>query len=156
MTQDPQEGGIAFIGAGTTGPPMVRLVFCPHGGSRKPGASTHHLPRLVEHAKHSQRVEAGVKVTKTGGSVGQGLGWAAWVGTDHPASVPGTNEGLSSLERQAGSTPGSMGHRVHGGEEPAHPRFTRRVYLPPQAWVLGAWGTRGTQKALTRELRLKG
>lgn len=80
MTQDPQEGGIAFIGAGTTGPPMVRLVFCPHGGNRKPGASTHHLPRLVEHAKHSQRVEAGVKVTKAGGSVGQegvGLGWAA-------------------------------------------------------------------------------
>lgn len=39
---------------------------------------------------------------------------------------------------------------------PAHPRFTRRVCLPPQAWVLGAWGERGTQKALTRELRLKG
>lgn len=86
-------------------------------------------------------MKAGVKATKAGGWAGQervATGWAAWVSTDSPARIPGPSEGLSSLERQAGSTPGSRGHGAHGGEGPAHLRVTRKVYLPPQAWVLGA------------------
>lgn len=41
-------------------PAMVRLVFCPQM-QPKLRASTCHLPGLVEHAKLSQRVEAGVE-----------------------------------------------------------------------------------------------
>lgn len=74
---------------------MVGLVFCPHGGSRKPGASTYSLPGLVEHAKLSQRVEAGVKATKARSWAGQGWaapGWAAWVSRGSPAGGPRPNE----------------------------------------------------------------
>ena len=44
---------------------MVRLVFSPRRQLR-PGASTRNLPGLVEHAKLSQKVEAGVEPTGPG------------------------------------------------------------------------------------------
>lgn len=66
--------GIAFIGVSTAGPPMVGLVFCLPGGSWKPGPHPP-PPGLVEHAKLSQRVEAGGGGHQGGtGGAGPGLG----------------------------------------------------------------------------------
>lgn len=164
---------------------MVRLVFCPHRGSWKPGTSTRRLPGLVEHAKLSQRVEAGVEATKARGWMeqeGATPGWAAQVSTDSPAGVPRLNEGAEApWQRQAGSTPGwgstgSRGHRAHGGEEPSRklsqtepspglacPRAgpvaslsLGRSVSHPRSGSLGPGVQGKTQKALTRELRLEG
>lgn len=138
--------GIAFIGVSTAGPPMVGLVFCPHGGSRKPGTSTRRLPGLVKHAKLRgwRRGSGGTKV----GQEGLALGWAA-----HPR---GRTEGAVSLEETGRKHPGWATGEQSPEEAPATPGLARgwrarelghgeshqRVYLPPQIWVLGAWGGR--------------
>lgn len=124
---------------------MVRLVFCPHGGGQKPGASTRSLPRLVEHAKLSQRVEAGAKATKARSWVGQGWaapGWAAWVSMGNPAGIPRPNEGMrlpgtggqhprlkeprGPWDRRPAETPASPSQGRHTRDSPggsvSHPR----------------------------------
>ena len=81
---------------------MVRLVFCPWR-QLKPGAFTHHLPGLVEHAELSQRVEAGVELPgpRDDGTGASGPNWAALVSTDFPGPKKWAE---APWERQAGST----------------------------------------------------
>ena len=81
---------------------MVRLVFCPCR-QLKPGAFTHHLPGLVEHAELSQRVEAWVELPgpRADGTGASATNWAALVSTDCPGPKKGAE---APWERQAGST----------------------------------------------------
>ena len=103
---------------------MVRLVFCPCR-QLKPGAFTHHLPGLVEHAELSQRVEAWVELPgpRADGTGASATNWAALVSTDCPGAICKPNSGVEApLEKWAGSTPGwgFIGSRVccaHGREE---------------------------------------
>lgn len=81
------------------------------------------------------------------GQEGLGLGWAA---------RPQDQRGQSPLKRQAGSTQDGATGEQSPAEAPATPSLAwgwrarelgrgeshQRVYLPPQIWVLGAWGGR--------------
>ena len=91
---------------------MVRLVFCPWR-QLKPGAFTHHLPGLVEHAELSQRVEAGVELPgpRDDGTGASGTNWAALVSTDFPGPKSGLR--LPGRGRQAAQGWGSTGLRRH-------------------------------------------
>lgn len=137
-------------------PPMVRLVFCL---ASPPATSS----RLVEHAKLTQRVEAGVAATKARGWLGRKGGWhwpGAYVSTDGPASVSGPwrgqgspgkrwaaapREGFHRLEE----SPGLWGRRSLASGEPSSPAQPESP-SPTLCLGLEGLGTRRTQKALTR------
>lgn len=137
-------------------PPMVRLVFCL---ASPPATSS----RLVEHAKLTQRVEAGVAATKARGWLGRKGGWhwpGAYVSTDGPASVSGPwrgqgspgkrwaaapREGFHRLEE----SPGLWGRRSLTSGEPSSPAQPESP-SPTLCLGLEGLGTRRTQKALTR------
>ncbi|CAI9173685.1 unnamed protein product [Rangifer tarandus platyrhynchus] len=84
-----------------------------------PPPATRHLPGLVEHAKLSQRTEAGVELPGPGRWSRSGRHRrAAWLARTAPAASRAHSGAEAPWEKQAGSTRGRGAPQASGGAGP--------------------------------------